>query len=94
MSAPSTETAKQDYLALKWGTLKAWNLTSEKGQELLQRYFALGVSAGAMSQHDTPEQKGLICQMIDECGADEIYLDWDGKSVSKDEAKKYVMDYK
>ena len=82
-----------DSLTLKWGTLKAWNLTSEKGRELLKRYFALGASLGAMTQNDTPEQKDLICQMIDECNAETIYLDWDGIYVSKDEAKKYVREY-
>lgn len=84
----------EDHLTLKWGTLKAWNLTSEKGQDLLRRYHELGSSPGAMTQHDTPEQKELICQMIDECGDPEgIFLDWDGKYVSKADAKKYVMEY-
>ena len=87
----STEEA--DHISLKWGTLKSWHLTSEKGQELLRKYYALGSSISAMSQRDTPEQKDLICQMIDECGTDDIWLDWDGKQVSKDEAKKYVMEY-
>lgn len=89
----NTETAKepeQDYISLKWGTLKAWNLHSEKGRELLKKYFDLGASAGAMTQHDTPEQKELICQMIDECNAETIFLDWDGVYVSKDEALMYV----
>jgi hypothetical protein len=84
---------EQDYLALKWGTLKRWHLHSDKGQELLRRYFGIGVSASAMLQDDTPEQKDLLCQMIDECNAPTIYLDWDGKDVSKDEAKRYVMEY-
>lgn len=88
----STETAK-DHLTLKWGTLKSWNLTSEKGQELLRKYCEIGSSLSAMAQHDTPEQKDLIFQMIDECGADEIFLDWDAKYVSKEDAKKYVMEY-
>lgn len=83
----------KDHLTLKWGTLKAWNLTSPKGQELLKKYHELGSSFSAMCQQDTPEQKELICQMIDECEADQIYLDWDGKYVTKDEAKKYVMEY-
>ena len=84
---------REDHLSLKWGTLKAWNLNSEKGKELLKRYFELGSSPGAMTQNDTPEQKDLICQMIDECNAPTIYLDWDGIDVSKDEAKRYVMEY-
>lgn len=80
----------QDYLSLKWGTLKAWELHSEKGQALLKRYFDLGTSAGAMTTNDTPEQKDLICQMIDECSAPTIFLEWDGIEVSKEEAKRYV----
>ena len=83
---------KEDHITLKWGTLKAWNLTSEKGKELFKKYCDIGVSMGAATQHDTPEQKDLICQMIDTVPG-EIYLDWDGIYVSKEEAKKYVMDY-
>jgi len=82
-----------DHLTLKWGTLNHWNLNSERGKELLQQYFDLGSSLSAMDQKDTPEQKRLICEMIDECAAPTIYLDWDGKDVSKDEAKRYVMEY-
>jgi hypothetical protein len=83
----------EDHITLKWGTLKSWHLHSERGQELLKQYNALGSSASAMLQKDTPEQKALICQMIDECNAETVYLDWDGREVSKDEAKKYVMEY-
>jgi hypothetical protein len=82
---------KSDHLTLKWGTLKSWSLGTPKGRELLERYFALGSCDSAMFQKDTPEQKALICQMIDECRAEAIYLDWDGKEVSKEEAKQYVM---
>ena len=84
------EMQTEDYISLKWHTLKAWHLTSERGRELLNRYFALGSSLSAMTQHDTPEQKELLCQLIDECGAPTIHLDWDGVDVSKDEAKRYV----
>lgn len=83
----------QDHISLKWGTLKSWHLHSEKGQELLRKYFELGASYSAMAQKDTPEQKDLICQMIDECNAETIYLDWDGVEVSKDDAKKYVREH-
>ena len=82
-----------DHLTLKWGTLKSWKFSSEKGQKLLKQYFDIGSSMSAMAQHDTPEQKNIICQLIDECSAEQIYLDWDDKYVSKDEAKKYVMEY-
>lgn len=83
---------EQDFITLKWGTLKSWRLTSEKGKELLKKYSELGTSLGAMTQKDTPEQKELICQMIDTVPGD-IYLDWDDIDVSKEEAKKYVMNY-
>ena len=84
---------KQDSISLKWGTLKSWNLHSEKGRELLKKYHDIGSSMSAMCQNDTPEQKKLICQMIDECNAETIYLEWDGVHASKDEAKQYVMGY-
>lgn len=80
-------------LALKWGTLKAWSFRQPKTIELLRRYTAIGASAGAMTQHDTPEQKQLICDMIDAGDFDTVYLDWDGEHVSKDRAKEYVMNY-
>lgn len=83
---------RKDYISLKWGTLKAWRLTSDKGRELLAKYEELGASASAMMQRDTPEQKNLICEMIDTVPGD-IYMDWDGKYISKEEAKKYVMEY-
>ena len=84
---------KPDHLTLKWGTLKAWRFGSQEALALLRQYAEIGLSAGAMQQRDTPEQKRIICQLIDECRAPEIYLDWDDKYVSKDEAKRYVMDY-
>ena len=83
----------EDYICLKWGTLKAWKLHSENGRQLLKEYVEMGASYGAMQQKDTLEQKELICQMIDECNAETILLDWDGVDVSKEEAKKYVREY-
>lgn len=82
-----------DHITLKWGTLKAWHLHSKKGQELLRKYVELGSSFSAAMQKDTPEQKELIFQMIDECNAPTIYLDWDGVDVSKEEAKRYILEY-
>lgn len=88
-----TETENR-HITLKWGTLKSWDLAGEKCAEILKKFFDSGVSCSAALQRNTPEQRELICQLIDESGLDEIYLDWDGKYVSKDEAKKYVMEYK
>jgi len=47
----------------------------------------------AMAQHNTPRQKDIICELIDLCDGDTIYLDWDGEDVSKEKAKEYVMNY-
>jgi hypothetical protein len=85
--------SNDEYITLKWGTLKSWNLTSERGRELMERYEELGASWSAIAQKDTPEQKELICQMIDVCSAPTVYLDWNGEEVSKEEAKRYVREY-
>ena len=82
----------EDYITLKWGTLKAWKLTSKKGMGLLKRYEESGSCMSGMGQQDTSEQKELICEMIDIVPGD-IYLSWDGEYVSKDKAKAYVMEY-
>lgn len=84
----------KEFLTLKWGTLKSWEFTEGgKAHELLKKYADLGMSYGAAQQKDTPEQKELICRIIDAVDAETIYLDWDGKDVSKEEAKEYVKNY-
>lgn len=80
-------------LSLKWGTLKSWNVTTEASKAALKKYFDAPVSMSAMAQRDTPEQKEAICELIDVLDAKEIYLNWDGEYVSKEKAKKYVMEY-
>jgi len=83
----------KNYLTLKWGTLKAWNFEgNEKAAKLLKRYYEIGSSFFAMAQRDTPEQKEIICKLIDLTPGG-IYLDWDGEYVSKEKAKEYVMNY-
>ena len=87
------ETKLKDFIALKWGTIKGWDIETPDVLELLKKYISLGSSMSAMAQRDTPEQKQIICQMIDLAACETIYLDWDGKDVSKEEAKNYVMTY-
>lgn len=89
----SAKMVMAEHLTLKWGTLKAWKFESDEAKALMQRYVEIGSAAGAMQQDDTPEQKQIICNLIDVVGCDKIYLDWEGKYVSKDEAKKYVTEY-
>lgn len=82
-------------LSLKWGTLKAWNFQNcPKFLELAKEYDDIGASFGAMMQKDTDRQKEIICEIIDLVDDPKgVYLDWDGKYVSKKDAKKYVMEY-
>jgi hypothetical protein len=88
------ETKTENYLTLKWGTLKSWDFTgSEKGKKLLKEYNKIGSSISAMAQKDTQRQKEIICELIDLCDGDTIYLDWDGEDVTKEKAKEYVLNY-
>ena len=78
-------------LTLKWGTVKGWDDLSEKSQAIMERFFADGrMSAAADKPND--ERKAILCELIDQLDG-KIYLDWDGKYVSKDEAKAYVTNY-
>jgi len=81
-------------LTLKWGTLKAWSLQTDKSKEILERYLELRTSFGVMTRHDSSEQQMLICELIDAVDCDTIYLSWDDIDVSKDEAKKYIREYR
>jgi hypothetical protein len=80
-------------LLLKWGTLKGWELESEKSVEIFNRYVDLGASYSAMAQKDTEEQKAIICELIDAIDG-KIQNDWTGEMMTKDEAKEYVMTYR
>lgn len=82
----------EDRITLKWGTLKSWNCVSDEMIKLAKRYCEIGFVYSAMAQRDTPEQKEIICKMIDIVPG-EIYLDWDGEYVSKEKAKEYVMNH-
>jgi len=78
-------------LTLKWGTVKGWELESEAAIEAMQKWADFGVCSSAMAQNDTAEQKQALIEAIDYM--DEIWLDWEGKEVTKDEAKEYVLNY-
>lgn len=81
-------------LTLKWGTLKAWHFKEGgKAFEAFKRYHDEPVALGAAQQHDTDAQKQALCDIIDALDCNLIYLDWDGKYVTKDEAKEYVANY-
>jgi hypothetical protein len=87
-----------EYLTLKWGTLKAWDFQQPKTQALFKEWCELGWTWSADGcvialWRMTPRQKELICEIIDALDAETVHLDWDGVDVSKEDAKRYVMEY-
>ncbi len=83
-----------DKLTLKWGTLKEWHFpTNTRAHDLLREYNEIGSSMSAMTQHDTPRQKEIICELIDAGDFETVYNDWSGEEMSKGDAKKYVREY-
>ena len=81
-----------EHLTLKWGNLKGWGGLNSAAIEAGQRFLdATGLSA---MQWLNEGQKGLLCAMIDALGDDAIITqDWTGETMTKDEAKKYVLEY-
>lgn len=85
---------RKEFLLLKWGTLKDWSgVTNPKALKLIEKYFELGSSMSAAMQHDSLEQKEIICQIIDTLQDGQIHSDWSGEEFTKKQAKEYVMNY-
>lgn len=83
----------EQYLELKWGTLKGWNVNgNDAAFAAIKRYHGQPTSFGAMQQRDTAEQKEALCELIDAIDGP-ITNDWSGERMTKDEAKAYVRDY-
>lgn len=81
-----------EHLRFKWGSLKAWNVESDAAWEAFDRWAAGGVCMSAAMHRDTAEQKRALCDLIDAIDG-EIENAWTDKPMTKDEAKKYVMEY-
>ena len=79
-------------LTLKWGTIKGWSGLTDRSVKIMERFFADGVSMSCAMDHPDEERKKILCELIDQLDGT-IYLDWDGKHPTKEEAKKYVMEY-
>lgn len=80
-------------LLLKWGTLKGWNLESAESKAIAQRYFDLGSSYSCMTQINSAEQTKILCELIDTIEG-EISNDWTGETLTKEQAKDYVENYR
>lgn len=84
----------EEYLLLKWGTLKGWSLEgNEAAWEAIQRYHSEPTEWGCAQQRDTDTQKRALCDIIDAMNGP-ITNDWTGEEMTKDEAKAYVRDYR
>lgn len=83
-------TEPREHLLLKWRTLKGWKLESEVSKAAFKAFAGDGITFACMSDHLTTEQKKLLCDLIDVVDG-EIRNDWSGETMTKDEAKAYVM---
>lgn len=83
-----------DKIRLKWGTIKYLDIdvSNKAAWEALDRYNEDPCQISVAAQHDTQKQKQAICDLIDALNC-EPFIDWSGQHVSKEEAKKYVMEY-
>lgn len=81
-----------EYLLLKWGTVKGWNNLSEQSQAIMARYYADGEPMSCAMDKPDDARKGILCELIDQIDG-KIQNDWTGEVMSKDEAKKYVLEY-
>lgn len=79
-------------LLLKWGTVKGWDNFTEKSVKIIERFFADGVSMSCAMDKPDADRKAILCELIDQLDG-EIQNDWTGKKMTKDEAKKYVLEY-
>jgi hypothetical protein len=79
-------------LTLKWGTVKGWDGLEGETLDILKRYFKDGVPMGCASDKPNEERRKILCELIDKVDG-EIWNDWDGVVMTKDEARKYVTDY-
>lgn len=81
-----------EYLLLKWGGIKGWGGASEIMVAALERWHAHGVCQSAALHRNSAEQIAAICDVIDACEGT-ITNDWSGETYTKEQAKKYILEY-
>jgi hypothetical protein len=83
-----------EYLLLKWGNLKGWNIQTEASRLAFNAYIESGDNASAPMAmvHLDEAEKRALCGLIDAIDGP-ITNDWSGEAMTKDEAKKYVLEY-
>lgn len=86
-SVNQNESEKQDVITLKWGSLKAWDIQSDRAVTVFNKVRSLPISV--MGRYNLEQALWLI-ELIESSNCETIHLDWDGIDVSKDEAIVYV----
>lgn len=83
-----------EHLELKWGNLKGWSIQTEASASAFNAYVGAGPNAAAsMAMVRLNEAEKLaLCGLIDAIDGP-IQNDWSGETMTKDEAKKYVLEY-
>ena len=79
-------------LTLKWGTIKGWSGLTEMSVEIIKRYYVDGMPMSCIDDRPDDARKKILCELIDQIDG-EIWNDWEGCKMSKDNAKKYVIEY-
>lgn len=86
------DAGKPEELTLKWGSVKGYKNLSDKSIAILERYWADGMPLSAMADKPDAARKAILCELIDQLDG-EIWDDWNGGTMTKEAAKKYVTEY-
>jgi len=78
-------------ITLRFGTVKTWLLDGKEARDALQKWADHGINIGIVSHKDTPEQQQDLLNALE--FMDKIWLDWHEVEVTKEEARKYILDY-
>jgi hypothetical protein len=73
-----------EYLSLKWGTIKSYDHLTEKSQDIVKRYFT--------GNKPNADRCDILIELIDQFNG-EIWDDWKDVFMTKDEAKHYIREY-
>ncbi|MCK5612033.1 hypothetical protein KAR91_59735 [Candidatus Pacearchaeota archaeon] len=79
-------------ITFKWGTIKGWEGLNEKDIVFFNKYFEDGQSFSCMNDRPNEARKAILCDLIDSFDGT-FFNDWDGENMTKEEAKKYIMEY-
>ena len=85
----------QDYIWLKFGSLKEVCASDDAVRSALKKFRAAGAQRSLVFHSNTPAQREALCALIDaieQVGGDIIDA-WTMKPMTAEEARRYVMDY-